>query len=88
LAKVHSPGTVFLAASLDKPADLEKVQDRIKYSRLTNVEHAFSGNEGDDEAALAFRVERLPAMFVVDKNGIIRGASGDLDDIEQLLQRK
>lgn len=71
---------VFLAASLDEVKDVGKLKDRIVFQDLDDLEHAFSGNAGSDEAFIAFEGQRLPYFIVIDPTGVIR-AAGNSDSI-------
>jgi thiol-disulfide isomerase/thioredoxin len=80
LAK-ESAGSEFVAISVDKHADGDKLDDRIRGKRLFTVEHAFSGNENYDEAYLKFQVEEIPQLFVLSETGDVLASGNEIDDI-------
>lgn len=79
---------VFLAASLDKADELHKVEGRIQSQGLSTVMHAFSGNDVQDEAFLAFKGESVPYIVVVDARGIIRSVASSTSELEEYLEAR
>lgn len=66
----------FIAISLDPESHFNKLQEFIKYKNLNNLIHAFSGNEGADEAFQSFRAKlqsdaSLPQLFVIKNRKIV-----------------
>jgi len=59
----------FVAVSLDRAEDIGKVKERIMYQRLDGFQHAFSGNEGQDEAFMAFSGSTMPYILVIGPDG-------------------
>jgi hypothetical protein len=76
---------VFLAVSIDKAEDLPKLQDRITYGKLDGLQHSYSGNGVYDEAKVAFGVDSLPALFVLDPNGKVVAAGTSLSVVQRVL---
>lgn len=76
---------VFIAASLDKNENFQTLKDRIYYDHLDSVVHAFSGNEGDDEAYASCRGENMPYFVVLAPNGIILDNGYDVDIVFKAL---
>lgn len=72
-----------VAVSVDKAEDLSKVQETIHEAGLTNMDHAFSGNEAADEAYMAFGAQSLPMVYVVNSSGMVVAQSDDFDVIRQ-----
>lgn len=68
----------FVAVSLDEPAHVDKLRERIKYEDFNSMAQMFSGNEGYDEAYQALKGERLPYVVILDRNG--RVVDSDTDD--------
>lgn len=79
-AKLNRDDVVFLAASLDEVKDIGKLKDRIVYQHLDNLQHAFSGNAGYDEAYVTFEGSDMPYVLVIDPAGTVR-AAGNTDSI-------
>lgn len=78
---------VFLAISIDKADDVEKLNERIKFGKLTGLKHVFSGNDVYDEAFMAFQLDSLPAVFVIDRSGKIRAGGRSASLAEDYLKR-
>lgn len=70
---------VFLTASVDKAENLPAVKERIEFSRLDAMKHAFSGNEAYDEAYMAYHEHSIPTIFIIDRNGYIVARGDDVD---------
>ena len=79
---------VFLAASLDKADQLRAVEGRIKSQGLSSVMHAFSGNDIQDEAFLAFKGESVPYLVVVDSRGVVRSVASSTSELEEYLENR
>lgn len=78
LAAKHANSAKFVAISLDREGDVERLRQRINGSGLHNLTHAFSGNEAWDEAFLAFGLEYLPAIIVIDPSGkVVSGGNSE-----------
>jgi thiol-disulfide isomerase/thioredoxin len=77
----------FIAVSIDKAEDLQKLQDRIRAGKFFDVKQAFSGNEHLDEAYRAFRVDTLPTVFFIDENGTVVEYGHSAGFVEDLLRR-
>lgn len=73
-----NPAYYFVAVSLDTKR--EDFENFLRANNISGFHHAFSGNSGDDEAALYFKVSALPQTFVIDPNGIViaKGSGVDL----------
>lgn len=74
----------FLAVSLDKESDIEKVKSFITNKDIKFVEVAASGNKDSDEAMFAYRVKEIPQFFLIGADGQVKlggSSSGELDDL-------
>jgi len=78
---------VFIAASVDKEEDLEKLQTGIRYLNLDHMRHAFSGNAEYDEAFLTLGGDDVPHLFVIDHAGVIVMVGRDDSDVEEALEK-
>ncbi|RMG43720.1 MAG: TlpA family protein disulfide reductase [Candidatus Dadabacteria bacterium] len=76
----------FIAVSLDKLSDYDKLRERIKYRNLDSMIHAFSGNGADDEAAYVLGVKKMPAIFIIDKTGVIRKAGSSKSLLDSVTE--
>lgn len=83
-AKKRNPAVV-LAVSIDKLKDFENLKERIEGQKLSAIEHFFSGNDAFDEAYMAFQVDRLPYLVVLDERGKILAAAHDDSMIDQIF---
>lgn len=72
----------FITISGDKPENLEKVKERIRDLKLESFAHAFSGNEGSDEAFLAYHCSEMPLVYVIDPAGKILGVGDTIEDVK------
>jgi thiol-disulfide isomerase/thioredoxin len=79
---------VFFAVSLDKFEDIEAVKARIQSQGLSDVTHAFSGNDIQDEAFLGFKGDSVPYVAVLDARGIVRSVGNSTSDLESYLESK
>jgi thiol-disulfide isomerase/thioredoxin len=79
---------VFLAASLDRAGDLASVKGRIKSQGLSDVAHAFSGNDMQDEAFLAFKGDSVPYIVVVDPRGVVQSVANSTSALEDYLEER
>ncbi len=88
LAKKYQPESLtIIAVNLDATDNFEKVRDRVVYQKLSNLEHAFSGNEGQDEAFVAFRGDDLPYFVVMDQQGKVALITKKDSEVADYLQR-
>ena len=85
LAKQH-PEVRFMAVSLDKEDDLDKLQGRIASQHLEGLEHVFTGNQGYDEMYYALSGETVPYLALLDENVEVIAAGGSLSVIEDALE--
>ena len=69
--KLRSQGVQFLAISIDKAAAIEDVRGMVKYRRMGEFTHFFSGNDVYDEAYISYRGDQIPYFIVVDGAGTI-----------------
>jgi thiol-disulfide isomerase/thioredoxin len=76
---------VFVTNAIDKQEELQKVQDIIRDQKLTNLRHAFSGNEYYDEAFNAFKVDEFPMIFLIDRNGSVTAFGESEKFLKELL---
>ncbi|MBX7144319.1 MAG: TlpA family protein disulfide reductase [Oligoflexia bacterium] len=77
----------FLAVSVDKEADLSKVQAFASQPSMQAIDFAFSGNAEFDEAYLSFQCSEVPQVFIIDPNGTIVAQVASFDAIEKELAR-
>ncbi len=77
---------VFFAVSLDKFEDIEAVKARIQSQGLSDVTHAFSGNDIQDEAFLGFKGDSVPYVAVLDARGVVRSVGTSTSDLESYLE--
>ena len=80
-------GAIFLAVSVDEAEEASEVKDFIDRNSLSSMVHAFSGNDVYDEAYMAFNVDRLPYVFVVNPSGEIVAEGIGVGAIEDLLEK-
>jgi thiol-disulfide isomerase/thioredoxin len=78
----------FYAVSLDKNADQELLQGRIKAQELTTVKHVFSGNDVQDEAYLALKGTHVPYVVFVDARGIVRFVDLGVGELGNFLAQR
>lgn len=71
----------FITVSGDKPENIAKVKERIQDLRLNSFVHSFSGNEGSDEAFLAYHCGEMPLAYVIDPSGKILSVGETIDDV-------
>ncbi|MBX7139382.1 MAG: TlpA family protein disulfide reductase [Oligoflexia bacterium] len=76
---------VFLTASIDKADKFDAVKERVIYTKLDNMKHAFSGNDVYDEAYMSFHGDNLPYFVVLDPQGVIKYAGNDDDGVYEAL---
>lgn len=67
----RAKNAVAVAVSIDKPEDLPKLRERINWGKLTAIRHVYSGNEIYDPAKVAFEVDSLPSVFVINPDGVV-----------------
>jgi peroxiredoxin len=77
----------FVAVSVDKQSDQEKLQDKIKDLKLTDMQHAFSGNDYYDEAFIAFKGDDIPHFYLIDPSGEIVATGNKASVIERGLKK-
>jgi hypothetical protein len=85
-SRVNPQKVVFLAASVDKLDDEAELFSYIKEEPIDNVIHAFSGNEGKDEAFVAFEGEDVPQIFIIDPRGTVVAKDTGSGFVEDYLE--
>lgn len=70
----------FIAVSIDKNEDVEKVRERITYTQLGSLQHSFSGNDIGDQPYIVFDGDMVPYIAIIDANGIVTHVS-DSDSV-------
>jgi len=86
--KIDPARVNFLAVSLDKPKDYDQLLGMIRGTPLDKLQHAYSGNEGDDEAFIAFQGEDIPQLFVISPQGVILAHERDTTFVEEYLRQQ
>ena len=76
----------FVAVSVDRADDLDKLRARIQSDGLGKITHMFSGNDVADEAFLAFKGESLPYIIVLDPNGRVESVDISTGPLEDYLE--
>lgn len=74
---------VFLAVSLDKNQNEIPLREYLAVHPRGRVHFAFSGNGGDDEAALAFQAYEIPTVYLIDNKNFIVSKETSLDVLRQ-----
>jgi len=69
--KLRPQGVQFLAISIDKVAAIEDLRGMVKYRRMGEFTHFFSGNDVYDEAYISYRGDQIPYFVVIDGAGTI-----------------
>lgn len=77
-----NPDYRFIALSIDPLEEREQLERYIRKNSLQSIEHAFSGNAEEDEAAIAFRVERIPSIYLIDERGLVVQAVKDAEALK------
>ena len=72
----RSRDLAFVAVSVDKAEDFEKLKNKISINSLSSFDHFFSGNEGNDEAFVSFGGGELPLIFIIDPRGSVVATGG------------
>lgn len=78
----------FLAVSVDKEEDLEKVRAFASQPSMQGIDFAFSGNAEYDEAYLSFQCSEVPQVFIIDPVGKIIAQGNSFDFIERELSEQ
>ncbi|NMC64367.1 MAG: redoxin domain-containing protein [SAR324 cluster bacterium] len=63
---------IFIAVNLDSVEELSLVEQRTKNPEWKWFYHAFSGNEGLDEAFVTFKGSGTPFFVLVDRAGYVK----------------
>jgi thiol-disulfide isomerase/thioredoxin len=79
------PEVRFIAVSIDENDQLSRVQDYIKYQKLTHIEHVFSGNGLYDETYLTMNGKGLPHFLVINKRGLVVGDTHSISGLESIV---
>lgn len=69
----------FIAASVDKAEDAEKVAQFTAAFPSSRIKYAFSGNDVYDEAFMAFDGGNLPHIFIINQAGIVDADGHSVD---------
>ena len=67
--KLNRSDVLFIAASVDKAHDFEKLKEVIDALKADAHIHCFSGNDVYDEAYMAFDAGVLPHIFIINPQG-------------------
>lgn len=76
---------VFLAISLDENQKEIPLREYLAVHPRGRVHFAFSGNGGNDEAALAFQALEIPAVYLIDHKGFIVSKEASLDVLKEAI---
>ena len=74
----------FIAVSLDAEKHIYDLQEYIMANQLNNLTHSASGNQGSDEAFIAFNGGNLPHIFLI-KNGKIIKDTHNAKELKEFL---
>lgn len=75
----------FVAISLDKLADEEKLRKFLNENETANLLHAFSGNYSNDEAMFAYHISQVPTLVLVSTDRKILYFGASVDELEEVL---
>lgn len=78
----------FLAVSVDGESDADEVLALTRELPKGNLQHAFSGNEGQDEAFIAFQGKSVPLLFVIDEAGTVVAKGRSASVLEDYLESR
>lgn len=67
--KLKREDVVFIAPSIDRSDDFQKLKDVISYLKTDKIEYFYSGNDTYDEAYMAFDAGVLPHVFIINPEG-------------------
>lgn len=76
----------FVAVSVDRMKDESKMKRFINNGAFKSLQYAFSGNDFYDEAYIAFDIEEIPALYVIDEQGDLILITGSVSDVKDLLK--
>lgn len=76
---------IFLAISLDENKSEISLREYLAVHPRGRVHFAFSGNGGNDEAALAFQAFEIPTVYLIDNNSLIVSKETSLDLLKQAV---
>jgi thiol-disulfide isomerase/thioredoxin len=85
--KFHTQGLEIVGISLDDQDDKDKLVKFLKAKKIPWPQY-FDGKEYDNQMAVQFGINSIPALFLIDKQGVLRdtkAASGLEDKIGNLL---
>ena len=85
---INRSDVIFIADNVDSVEDLSDVRAKIKDLGFGWALHAFSGNEGSDEAYLAFEGDGVPYFVMVDRDGIVVKTSYDADEAISFIREQ
>ena len=69
--KFHAQGLEIIGISLDDQEDKGKLNKFLKSRKIPWPQY-FDGKERDNQIALQFGIDGIPALFLIDKQGILR----------------
>lgn len=72
-----------VSVSIDKLGKEDKVKSVISKPELSNLQHAFSGNDIYDEAYIAYDVGELPTLVLIDPYGKVIGSGDSVSVLEE-----
>ena len=84
--KLKPQGVEFVAVSIDKADNEQRLRDLIKYRQLGDLTHTFSGNDVYDETFMAYKAGELPFFVVIDGHGIIVAAGDKVSVVEDYFK--
>lgn len=76
---------IFLAISLDENKSEISLREYLAVHPRGRVHFAFSGNAGNDEAALAFQAFEIPTVYLIDNKSLIVSKETSLDVLKQAV---
>ncbi len=74
-----------IAVSIDKNENFERVERKIGIGKVGELRHSFSGNDDYDQAKVAFEVDILPSLFVINEAGTVIASGTDMDTVREAL---
>ena len=79
---------VFIALSVDKEENLEKLKDAIRFGKYEHIQQEFSGNDFYDETYNKFEITSLPAVYIIDPSGTIVSQGSNESIVIDYLKKK
>jgi len=79
---------IFIAANLDSVEELASVEQKTKNPEWRWFYHAFSGNEGLDEAFVTFKGSGTPFFVLVDRAGYVKKTSYSVSAVRDFVEEQ